>query len=349
MSVGSEKNWNIFGKHFFRNKVPLGTIFFLIMNRLDRLTAILTQLQSKRTIKAQEIADRFGISLRTVYRDVRALEEAGIPVIGEAGMGYSLLEGYRLPPVMFTKEEAMSFLVAEKIYEKVADTSSAQHFNSAITKIKSVLRNSEKDTLESISPLIGVFRNRNTLHQKGNILQLILDSLGKNFLIHLDYTTFEKEETTSRIVEPVGLYHAFEQWYLIAWCRLREDYRTFRLDRVINLKILSERFQAIHPSLNEYLEKEAKNENLLKVVLEIPKTDVKYLKVQRYNHGFIFEKYKERSVEMTFMTSSLEGFVRWIVMLADFVRVIEPMVVKNRLVELLGQMIQNSTHPQNEL
>lgn len=318
------------------------------MNRLDRLTAILTHLQSKRTIKAQEIADRFEISLRTVYRDIRALEEAGVPIIGEAGMGYSLLEGYRLPPIMFTKEEAMSFLVAEKIYEKVADTSSAKHFNSAITKIKSVLRNSEKETMESISPLIGVFRNRNTLHQKGNILQHILDILGKNLLLHLEYTTFEKEETTSRIVEPVGLFHAYEQWYLIAWCRLRKDYRTFRLDRIISLKTLNETFETIHPSLNEYLEKVAKNENLIKVVLEIPKTDVKYMKEQRYNHGFVFEKYKEGSVEMTFMTSSLEGFVRWIVMLADFVRVVEPIEVKNRLVELLGQMVQNSNQPKSK-
>lgn len=79
------------------------------MNRIDRLTAILTHLQTKRLVKAQHLADRFNISLRTVYRDIRALEEAGVPIIGEAGAGYSLLEGYRLPPVMFTQEEAMAF------------------------------------------------------------------------------------------------------------------------------------------------------------------------------------------------------------------------------------------------
>jgi predicted DNA-binding transcriptional regulator YafY len=312
------------------------------MNRLDRLTAILTQLQSKRTIKAQEIADRFGISLRTVYRDVRALEEAGIPVIGEAGMGYSLMEGYRLPPVMFTKEEAMSFLVAEKFYEKIADHSSSQHFKTAITKIKSVLRNQEKDTLENISPLVAVFKNRNTLHQKGkgNLLQLILENLGKKTLLHIEYTTFDKEETTSRIVEPVGIYHSFEQWYLIAWCRLRKDYRNFRLDRIESLKILNETFDSVHPSLQEYLEKVAKNENLLKVVLDIPLSDYKYLKEQRYDHGFVFEKRKESSVEMTFMTSSVEGFVRWIVMLADFVTVLEPTEIKDRLKELIGQMVE---------
>ena len=71
------------------------------MNRIDRLSAILIQLQSRRLVKAQHIADKFSISLRTVYRDVHALQEAGVPVIGEAGTGYSLMEGYKLPPVMF--------------------------------------------------------------------------------------------------------------------------------------------------------------------------------------------------------------------------------------------------------
>jgi predicted DNA-binding transcriptional regulator YafY len=312
------------------------------MNRLDRLTAILTQLQSKRTIRAQEIADRFDISLRTVYRDVRALEEAGVPVIGEAGMGYSLVEGYRLPPVMFTKEEATALLVAEKIFEKIADKTSGQHFNTAMTKIRSVLKNSEKDTLENISPLIGVFRNRNMLHQKGkdHLLQSIIESLGKNALIQIEYTTFEKEEKTSRILEPVGIYHAYQQWYLIAWCRLRKDYRTFRLDRVNSLNILSETFEPIHPSLNAYLAKVAKQENLIKVVIEVPNSDVKYLKEQRYDHGFVFEKSIGDFVEMTFMTSSIEHFVRWIIMISDFVTVIEPEEIKVRLRDLLNQILE---------
>ena len=92
------------------------------MNRLDRISAILIQLQSRRVVKAADIADRFNISLRTVYRDIRSLEEAGIPLIGEAGVGYSLADGYRLPPVMFTREEATAFLTAEKFIEKLPNT-----------------------------------------------------------------------------------------------------------------------------------------------------------------------------------------------------------------------------------
>src|SRR5436190_22716018 len=93
------------------------------MNRIDRLTAILVQLQSKRVVKAQEIADKYKLSLRTVYREIKALDEAGVPIIGEAGIGYSIMEAYRLPPVMFTKEEATAFLTAEKLVEKLTDVS----------------------------------------------------------------------------------------------------------------------------------------------------------------------------------------------------------------------------------
>src|SRR3954465_1610992 len=129
------------------------------MNRIDRVTAILIQLQSRKIVKAQDIAERFNISLRTVYRDIRTLEEAGIPLIGEAGVGYSIMDGYRLPPVMFTKEEATAFLTAEKLVEKLTDTSTKESYRSAMYKVRSVLRSAEKDHLESIEDHIHVFDN----------------------------------------------------------------------------------------------------------------------------------------------------------------------------------------------
>ncbi|HSF56409.1 MAG TPA: YafY family protein [Algoriphagus sp.] len=314
------------------------------MNRIDRLTAILTQLQSKRVTKAQEIANRFSISLRTVYRDVRALEEAGVPVIGEAGQGYSLVEGYRLPPVMFTQEEAQAFVVAEKIFEKLSDRSSTEHFHSAMLKIKSVLRSSEKDRLDQLSPLVAVFRNRNQLQLKGKDehLRVILDALSSKRLLAMNYTTFAEEITSSRNVECVGLYYALEQWYLIGWCRLRRDYRTFRLDRINSLKTLDETYDPhAHPTLKDYIDKVRSTENLIQIVVSVPFSTEKYLREQKYNQGFVMEKRLEDHVEMTFMTSSLEGFVRWIIMMADKVRIISPPEVKERMRELVEEVRGN--------
>jgi predicted DNA-binding transcriptional regulator YafY len=110
------------------------------MNRIDRLHAILTHLQSKKKVTAQEMADRFNISLRTVYRDVKALDESGVPVIGEAGSGYTIMEGYRLPPVMFTQEEASALLLGAKLAEQFTDGTVRRHFHAALFKIKAVLR-----------------------------------------------------------------------------------------------------------------------------------------------------------------------------------------------------------------
>ena len=314
------------------------------MNRIDRLTAILTQLQSKRVTKAQEIANRFGISLRTVYRDVRSLEEAGVPVIGEAGQGYSLVEGYRLPPVMFTQQEAQAFVVAEKIFEKLSDRSSGAHFHSAMLKIKSVLRSSEKDRIDQLSPLVAVFRNRNQLQLTGKDehLRLILDALGTKKLLEMNYTTFEEEITSQRTVEGVGVYYAFEQWYLIAWCRMRLAYRTFRLDRINRLKLLEETYnQQAHPTLKEYIDKVRSAENLIQIVLLVPLAEEKYLREQKYNHGFVMENRLVNHIEMTFMTSSVEGFVRWVIMMADKIRIISPPEVKERLTQLVEEVREN--------
>ena len=102
------------------------------MNRIDRLTAILIHLQTKRVVKAEEIAERFEMSLRTVYRDVKALMEAGVPIGSEAGKGYFIVDGYHLPPVMFTQDEASAMLLAGKLVEKMTDKSIKEAFESAL-------------------------------------------------------------------------------------------------------------------------------------------------------------------------------------------------------------------------
>src|SRR5690554_7087819 len=114
------------------------------INRFDRIIAIFIQLQSKRLVKAQELADRFQVSLRTIYRDIRSLEASGIPIVGEAGNGYSLMEGYRLPPIVFTKEEAASFIAAEKLMQQFTDKGLVSSHESAMQKVGCVLVGRER-------------------------------------------------------------------------------------------------------------------------------------------------------------------------------------------------------------
>lgn len=320
------------------------TISLKQMNRLDRLTAILTQLQSKRQVRAQEIADRFCISLRTVYRDIKSLEVAGIPISGEAGRGYTLVEGYRLPPVSFSREEALSLLVAEKFLVKHTDKESGNHFQSALVKIKAVLKENEKTLMENLEDQIAVLR-QNSLHGKGKdrVMQPILDGLSKQQTLLLEYTSFVKEETSTRDVEPIGMYYSFEQWYLIAFCKWRQDYRTFRLDRINSIRITDQTFTMHHPSLKSFLEKMAQEKDLLRVVIRVHASNLKYLQTQKYKHGFVLQEEKGDEVALTFMTGSLEGFARWIICMADMVVILTPETLRTRVRDLLSCMLENYT------
>ena len=121
------------------------------MNRIDRLFNILTLLQSKKYVTAEKIADKFNLSTRTVYRDIKALGESGIPVSFEPQRGYFIVQGYFLPPVAFNKEEANAFLLMEVVVSGFADKSIQKHFSNGLNKIKAVMRSSEKDNIEALS------------------------------------------------------------------------------------------------------------------------------------------------------------------------------------------------------
>lgn len=307
------------------------------MNRIDRLTAILTHLQTKRLVKAQQIADRFEISLRTVYRDIKALEEAGVPIIGEAGAGYSLVEGYRLPPVMFTAEEAMAFVVAEKMVEKLTDKESSQHFKEAMYKIRSVLRNGEKDMYEQAESFIAIRKQPNSLQQanRPNTIPVLLSGVAQKEVLSMEYQKRGGEAATMRKIEPVGIYYFFDQWYLIAFCQLRNDYRTFRIDRIQNIQKTNEHFAGSHPSLKAYLAKLEDEKELTKIVVLVDKELAKYLSGDKYDYGMVYEAEREEGIEMTFMLPNEDDFIRWYFMFAEYADIISPEHVREKAMKKL--------------
>jgi predicted DNA-binding transcriptional regulator YafY len=313
------------------------------MNRIDRISAILIQLQSRRVVKASDIAERFNISLRTVYRDVKTLEEAGIPLIGEAGVGYSIMDGYRLPPVMFTREEATAFLTAEKFVEKLTDASTMANHKSAMYKIKAILKTAEKDLLEDMDRNIEVFKNLNQSHLPDNdYIQTILNSIVQKNVLSLAYFAHHSQENTKRDIEPVGIFYQDSYWHLIAYCRLRKDYRDFRIDRIKSLKVTNEFFASQHPTLKQYIAKTAKEKHLDTVIIKVEKSVYPNLSQQKYYSGFVSEKTVGNCIEMTFLTTSLEGFARWFMMFGDQAVIIEPNKLRDRVKEITEKLIQNN-------
>ena len=313
------------------------------MNRIDRISAILIQLQSRRIVKASDIAERFNISLRTVYRDVKTLEEAGIPLIGEAGVGYSIMDGYRLPPVMFTREEATAFLTAEKFVEKLTDASTMANHKSAMYKIKAILKTTEKNLLEDMDGNIEVFKNLNQSHLPDNdYIQTILNSIVQKNVLSVEYFAHHSQENTKRDIEPVGIFYQDSYWHLIAYCRLRKDYRDFRIDRIKSLKVTHEFFASQHPTLKQYIVKTAEEKHLDTVIIKVEKSVYPNLSQQKYYSGFVSEKTIGDCIEMTFLTTSLEGFARWFMMFGDQGVIIEPNKLRDRVKEISEKLIQNN-------
>ena len=314
------------------------------MNRVDRLHAILVHLQSKRRVTAQELADRFNLSLRTVYRDVKALEESGIPIIGESGIGYSIMEGYRLPPVMFTQEEASALLLGSKFVNQFTDAAVTKYFDSAMYKIKAVLRSSDKDHVEELDSRIAIETGPVPIDETVSLhLSAMRQAIVDKKVIDIEYYSVYKEETTRREAEPIGLFYYAQTWHFIGWCRLRQDYRDFRMDRIRKFVLKDEFFDdTVHPSLTEYLGKLKDERELQEAVVSFSKHVAKYMASQKYYMGYVSQEEKEDRVHMRFLTNNFEHMARWLLMYTTDARVESPQTLEDKRRELIEQLIRDA-------
>ncbi len=222
------------------------------MNRIDRLLGILTLLQSRKFVPAEKIAAKFHISIRTVYRDVKALTELGIPVSFETAKGYFVVQGYFLPPVSFSNEEANALLLSESLVYGFADKSIQKHYSNALNKVKAVLRSSQKEKLDFLDSSIKMQMHPNhTLDVE--YLSVLQHTIAAKTIIEIEYKS-SREESTKRKVEPVGLiFYAFN-WHLIGWCHSRNDYRDFKVSRISRVSDTGQPFKKdLHISVTEYM------------------------------------------------------------------------------------------------
>jgi len=221
-------------------------------NRLSRLTAILIQLQTKRIVTASELANKFNISKRTIYRDIKALEQSGVPVLTEEGKGYTLMDGYKIPPVMFTEKQANALILAEQLVLNSKDASFVKDYSEAIDKIKSILKYTTKDKANILLERTRYDENINRERNSNNLSDL-QSALTNYNLVKIEY--INKENSPSiRLIEPFAILNS-ENWYLVAFCRLRNEFRFFRPDRIQKIEILTENFEPHNMTLQEYFDK----------------------------------------------------------------------------------------------
>lgn len=202
---------------------------------------MLTVLQARKYVTAEQLAEQFRISVRTVYRDIRALDESGIPVSFEVGKGYYIVQGYFLAPIAFTSEEAQALLISEALVEGFADKGIRQHFGTALNKVKTVLKTRQKEAIHQLSAST-LLQIPKRISPDFDFIPTIQEAITSSQQLELHYINF-KEEVSKRMIEPIGVvFYAFG-WHVIGWCHLRNEYRDFKIERIQQLKLSGKPFE----------------------------------------------------------------------------------------------------------
>jgi predicted DNA-binding transcriptional regulator YafY len=222
------------------------------MTQLSRLISLLTLLKSKRLLTATELAEKFEVSIRTIYRDIRKLEEAGIPVYTIEGRGYSLMDNYTVAPVQFSEKQANALITVEQLILKNKDLSFSENISSAIEKIKSILRYSQKGNADLLSERVYFSGNHNQEKSSNNLMQ-IQSAIIHFHVLKIVYNSSEKKRTI-RNIEPFAIYSINGNFLLIAFCRLRKDFRAFRIDYIETIDAQNETFTQHNMTIQNYFE-----------------------------------------------------------------------------------------------
>jgi predicted DNA-binding transcriptional regulator YafY len=304
------------------------------MNRTDRLVALVMMLQSKRVTTAAEMASHFEITERTVYRDIAALGESGVPIVGEPGVGYSLMRGYHLPPVMFSSEEAFALITGGLLTERMTDGSMRESIRSAIGKVTAVLPAGLQGRVDRLRKNIIVGGRPPT---RGAVsLSSVQQALASGCVLRLNYRGAARDAVTERIVEPVGLVFYLDHWHLIAWCRLRRDVRDFRVDRIIACNTHPEPIpQRPELSLTQYLSRCMVPETGEMAVIEVPVANLE--SVRRYWGPTLLDEEvngKKIRVRIAFQTNSADYVARWVLSMGTDVTIIAPETLLKRVIAL---------------
>lgn len=208
------------------------------MRRADRLFQLIEHLRGRRTLTARQLAERLHVSERTVYRDVGDLIASGVPIAGEAGIGYQLRRGFDLPPIMFDRDELEALVLGARLVKALGGQSLAQSADLALNKIEAVLPAARRKELELprlYAPSFAIDTRRT------EPLDAIRRAINDHRLLRIDYTR-DDGAASSRSLRPLALYYWPPHWLLAAWCELRADFRNFRTDRIQSMTVTDTTF-----------------------------------------------------------------------------------------------------------
>lgn len=213
------------------------------MNRIDRLFSILVMLQVKSPVRATDLAERFEVSERTIYRDIAALYESGVPVVSLPAKGYALMPGYYLPPLVFTIDEATAIFLGARLLVSQATGNLPVQAEHALSKVAAVLPGETRDRVESLTQILEFYKPEVRFDFDDPIIAMFLQAISEHRVVRLRYHSYSNNEVSERELEPANLTYSRGAWYATGYCRMRQGVRSFRLDRIDELRLLEDRFE----------------------------------------------------------------------------------------------------------
>jgi predicted DNA-binding transcriptional regulator YafY len=295
------------------------------MRQMDRRLLVLMRLREEVPVRAADLAEEMACSVRTVYRDIDALCQAGVPVAAMPGEGYRLVPGYHLPPVAFTTEEAVQLLLGADLAAGLGTQDQRDAALSAVAKVEAVLQPQTRAEVEVLRDRIRVssWPGRSPSPHLALLQQGVIESR----VLHLRYRAYESGEITERKVEPHGLTHYGGDWHLVAYCRLREGMRDFRAGRILEARALDETFERI-PDSQWYADDTSGEYREVRVWVE---ADTVPWARETAGFGFDREEPVEGGSVFVFLVRDVRRFLPWVLGWGSAARVISPPDVVGRV------------------
>ena len=312
------------------------------MNRVDRLMGYMLLFQSRGLMRAQDFAERFEISERTVYRDVQALSEVGVPIMAMPGEGYRLMEGYYLPPITFSPDEARALYLALSMLAgmiKPGPTQNAAGF--ALEKIRSVLPAVTQRQVEALQAITNFYSfPTNTLNFDDETFAKLQEAIHRKQVIFIRYHAQHSNKISERDVEPHELVFLEKAWLLMGYCRLRQGTRAFRLDRIDDLLVRSERFSP--RELGDYGFQPMPK----KIIVRFDPTVVRWVR-ERQHFSFAGDSTPtnnllsaEGGMIMIYQPRSFDLIESWLLSWGDKMEVLEPPALRERLATIAAEILR---------
>lgn len=301
------------------------------MNRTDRLLAIVLELQARGHARAEDLARTFEVSKRTVYRDITALSEAKVPIIASPGSGYRLMDGYFLPPLTFTPDEAAILVLGVQAVRHTVDAPFRDAVLTALRKLEVVLPPEARRQVQALHEtmrIVGGWASTEDADKLGRLRDAVLERR----VVRLRYHSPRYDQPSERDVEPYALLHYRDVWHLTGFCRLRGDMREFRLDRIDALATLDQHFERDADRSDQL--RVRNRGGALEVRVRVAERMLRWVRAERH---WSF-KHEEPAGVLIFAVEQPADILPWLLRWGTAVEVLSPEAVRDALIEELRQL-----------